>query len=364
MVHRMPALAQHVGDPLVALDRQVRVTGVCAQRSDLAVARPDLEDARTLARAVVDPVAEQAAALTPLQGHPGRHPGALSVVLVDRQLQSACRRARHPATMPVDCDHRVMAIAMDHATVQACTELSRNSGTVAAAQSCTQGSTSTMRSVLRNLVEALPTSLAHRAHAVKHRLYWLTRGHQAHRLYFAQYHTRGPIIKQVLDRASGRTAPLRVLEFGCSGRNNLRLLRERHSTGPIDYLGLDIQREAIEFGRSQFPDARFEIADDRRLVSPESHWGRWDVFLASGVLSYIPEERVAAVLRTAARFADFIVVCDELSRFDSSSGIDAGVFLHPYGLLCKESGLHVAQRPTQLERHRYGIFCAVPERHG
>jgi len=220
-----------------------------------------------------------------------------------------------------------------------------------------------MRSVLRNLVEALPTSLAHRAHAVKHRLYWLTRGHRAHRVYFDQYRTRGPIIQPVLDRWSGRSEPLRVLEFGCSGGNNLRLLRERH-TGPVEYLGLDIQREAVEFGRGQFSDARFEVADDRRLVSAETSWGRWDVFLASGVLSYIPEERAGAVLRSAARLADFIVICDELSRFDSNSGTNDGVFLHPYGLLCKESGLHVVQRPTQVEQHRYGIFSAVPNRHG
>jgi len=222
-----------------------------------------------------------------------------------------------------------------------------------------------MRSVLRSLVEALPVSLANRAHAAKHRLYWLTRGHRAHQIYYEQYRTRDRIIQPALDWcATHPRNPLRVIELGCSGGNNLRLLREMHRGGDIDYLGLDIQRDAVEFARRQFPDARFEVADDRALADAQIPWGHWDVFLASGVLSYIQEERVAAVLRAAARLSELAVICDELSRFDATAGANDGVFLHPYGVLCKESGLHVQQRPAQLERHRYAVFTAVPQRDG
>jgi len=222
-----------------------------------------------------------------------------------------------------------------------------------------------MRSVLRSLVEALPVSLANRAHAAKHRLHWLTRAHHAHQVYYNQYRTRDRIIQAALDWCAGHPRdPLRVIELGCSGGNNLRLLREMHPSGRIEYLGLDIQREAIAFGRRQFPDARFEVIDDRGLVDPQADWGHWDVFLASGVLSYLPEERAAAVLRAAARLADFIVVCDDLSRFDSTTGVNDGVFLHPYGVMSKEAGLAVEQRPTQIDRHRYGIFTATARRHG
>lgn len=222
-----------------------------------------------------------------------------------------------------------------------------------------------MRSVLRSLVEALPVSLANRAHAAKHRWHWLRRARREHELYYDQYRTREGIVQAALDwHAAHPRNPLRVLELGCSGGNNLRLLREMSRKGQIEYLGLDIQREAVEFGRRQFPDACFEVADDRALVQRRANWGRWDVFLASGVLSYLQEERVADVLRTAAQLSELVVVCDELSRFDAGSGVRDGVFLHPYALLCQKSGLQLLQRPAQLERHRYSVFTAVPQRDG
>lgn len=213
---------------------------------------------------------------------------------------------------------------------------------------------------MRSLLAALPTSLADRAHAWKHRVYWMTRGGRSHETYYDNYRTRDRIVQVAVDWLRQHPdAPARVLEFGCSGGNNLRLLRELHGA-PLDYLGLDLLPEAIAFGRRQFPDARFEVADDREFVRRAPSYGRWPVFLASGVLSYIPEERARSVLQAAARLSDLLVVCDELSHFDASTGGNDGVFLHPYRILCREVGLRIHLPPSPLGSHRYGLFTATP----
>lgn len=216
-----------------------------------------------------------------------------------------------------------------------------------------------MKKLLRQAIASLPVGLVDRLDALKHRLYWLSKGSKAHHTYFDSYRTRSGVLEVLqLWLAEHPLPALRVLEFGCSGGNNLRLLREMMPM-PVVYVGLDIQPSAIEFARKHFPHDEFVVGDDATLARRAASLGRFDVFLASGVLSYLPEARCQSVLAHAAQLAGLVLVCDELSCFDAEEGGNDGLFLHPYARMCGDAGLEIVVPPVaSTTGHRYSTFLA------
>jgi SAM-dependent methyltransferase len=195
-----------------------------------------------------------------------------------------------------------------------------------------------------------------RLHTLKHRLYWLTEGRKLYKRYFEDYRSRAETIDQLCEWLSAHSRyELRVLELGCSGANNLRLMRELVPL-PITYVGLDIQREAISFARRQFPDDDFVVGDDRDLPRLLQQRGPFDVFIASSVLSYLPEPRCRAVLAEVAPKADVVLVCDVLSRLDEPTGMNDGLFLHPYARLCDEVGLKIVAKVLHPGNRQFSTF--------
>ncbi|MDP3584434.1 MAG: class I SAM-dependent methyltransferase [Thiobacillus sp.] len=216
-----------------------------------------------------------------------------------------------------------------------------------------------MKKFLRKAIALLPSSVANRLHALKHRIYWLTKGGKAHHTYFDAYKTRSEVLDVLRDWLASHPLPaLKVLEFGSSGGNNLLLLREIMSM-PVEYVGMDIQPDAIAFAKTKFPDDVFMVGDDLALAEQAETLGKFDVFLASGVLSYIPQQRCQDVLAHAARLADLVLVCDELSHFDAPDGDNDGLFLHPYAQMCRDAGLEIVVPPVPSKTgHRYSTFMA------
>lgn len=216
-----------------------------------------------------------------------------------------------------------------------------------------------MKKFLRKAIALLPSSVANRLHALKHRIYWLTKGGDLHHTYFDAYKTRSGVLDVLRDWLGAHPQPaLKVLEFGSSGGNNLLLLREMMPM-PVEYVGMDIQPDAINFAKVKFPDDVFMVGDDLALAEQAATLGKFDVFLASGVLSYIPQARCQAVLGHAAQLADLVLVCDELSRFDAAEGDNDGLFLHPYAQMCREAGLEIVVPPVASKTgHRYSTFMA------
>ncbi|MDP3420314.1 MAG: class I SAM-dependent methyltransferase [Thiobacillus sp.] len=216
-----------------------------------------------------------------------------------------------------------------------------------------------MKKFVRKAIALLPSSVANRLHALKHRIYWLTKGGKAHHTYFDAYKTRSEVLDVLRDWLAAHPQPaLKVLEFGSSGGNNLLLLREMMPM-PVEYVGMDIQPDAIAFAKTKFPDDVFMVGDDLALAEQAETLGKFDVFLASGVLSYIPQQRCQDVLAHAARLADLVLVCDELSRFDAADGDNDGLFLHPYAQMCREAGLEIVVPPVASKTgHRYSTFMA------
>lgn len=216
-----------------------------------------------------------------------------------------------------------------------------------------------MKKFLRKSIALLPDGIADKLHAIKHRIYWLTKGGKAHHTYFDAYKTRSEVLDVLRDWLASHPQPaLKVLEFGSSGGNNLLLLREIMPM-PVEYVDMDIQPDAIAFAKTKFPDDVFMVGDDLALAEQAETLGKFDVFLASGVLSYIPQQRCQDVLAHAARLADLVLVCDELSRFDAPDGDNDGLFLHPYAQMCREAGLEIVVPPVASKTgHRYSTFMA------
>jgi SAM-dependent methyltransferase len=209
------------------------------------------------------------------------------------------------------------------------------------------------------MINLLPKRSADAILALKHRHTWRT-DQRSHLTYHEEYATRGELVNE-LQRwapASGREHA-RVLEFGCSGANNLRLMRER-GMGRVDYCGLDINAKAIDFARRTHPDARFHVCDDIGFARLAPQLGRFDGFLAFAVLYYIPAARVQSLLQTAAGIADHLFICDDLSRFDAEAGSSGGLFLHPWAAMCREVGLDIVHGPVQSNEagNRHGFFVA------
>lgn len=221
-----------------------------------------------------------------------------------------------------------------------------------------------MKTFLRKAIAMLPAGIADRLHAVKHRIYWLTKGGQSHHDYFDTYQTRSEVLDVLRDwLVAYPQSSLKVLEFGSSGGNNLLLMRESMSI-PVDYVGMDIQPDAIAFAKTKFPDDIFMVGDDQVLAEQTATLGKFDVFLASGVLSYIPQQRCQAVLDNAARLADLVLVCDDLSYFDQAAGGNDGLFLHPYAQMCRDAGLEiVVPQVASRTGHRYSTFMARAVKH-
>lgn len=216
-----------------------------------------------------------------------------------------------------------------------------------------------MKKFLRKAIALLPAGIADRLHAIKHRIYWLTKGGKSHHAYFDTYKTRAEVLDVLRDWLTAHPQPaLKVLEFGSSGGNNLLLMRESMPM-PVEYVGMDIQPDAIAFARAKFPDDVFIVGDDQTLADQAAALGKFDVFLASGVLSYIPQPRCQAVLSHAARLADLVLVCDDLSHFDQADGGNDGLFLHPYEQMCRDAGLEIVVPPVASRTgHRYSTFMA------
>ena len=211
--------------------------------------------------------------------------------------------------------------------------------------------------VRKAVIQLLPKGAADSLLALRHRHTWRHDGH-SHVAYHRDYATRGALIDELQRwmRDSGRTG-VRVLEFGCSGANNLRLMRERGID--VDYVGLDINPHAIAFARRTHGGATFHVCDDVGFAALAPTLGSFDAFLAFAVLYYIAPAKVAPILRGAGRLADRVFVCDDLSRFDAE-GANDGLFLHPWRALCSEAGLEVERGPQHLgdATNRHGLFVA------
>jgi SAM-dependent methyltransferase len=201
-----------------------------------------------------------------------------------------------------------------------------------------------LRTICRNVIlSILPRHLSDRLLAFKQHLWWKLRARKTHLIYNDDYRSRSWLIDPLINLFGNTTiGALSVLEYGCSGANNLRLMRETLPFS-VSYSGVDIQPEAIAFARREFPSDTFYVCDERKLPQLAPKLGHFDVFLASAVLRYITEAEVEMLLKCARMLADNIIVYDYLSCMSLPDGVNNGVFHHPYRKLCRNAGLEIVR---------------------
>lgn len=193
--------------------------------------------------------------------------------------------------------------------------------------------------MLKKLAKLIPHPLADRIHAIKHRINWNRKLGTEYRKYFDEYETRTFLADLIRDHCQPVNG-MRVFEFGCSGGNNLKLFRERLPVS-FAYTGIDLSSEAIRFAKGTFPDDEFHLGDDRAAADLLAKGVDYDIFIASGVLSYLPETRCTTLLKAASKRCGMLVLCDQLDRFHDETGIEDGIYIHPFGRLLQETGWDV-----------------------
>ena len=86
---------------------------------------------------------------------------------------------------------------------------------------------------------------------------------------------------------------------------------------------------------------------------------RHEVFLASGVLSYLPEGGCRDVLRAASKSCRFLLLCDQLDHIDAQRGHEDGIYHHPYRRLFSESGWEIlGDVEASRTGHAYSTLAA------
>jgi SAM-dependent methyltransferase len=217
---------------------------------------------------------------------------------------------------------------------------------------------------LRSLSSVLPLRLINRLDAFKHRRHWLKQDARCHAMYMEQYQSRTEVIslaQQWLLTKGTSIERVNILEFGCSAANNLKLLQELIEQ-PLHYVGFDLQPKAIDMAKGQFSDAQFFVGDEVVMMAQMPTLARFHIFLASGILAYLPPARCHEVLSMAARYCDAVLICDDLTCFHDEQGSNDGLFLHPYSRLCCEAGLRLMIGPTPPTLgSRYSCFLAVSD---
>lgn len=195
-----------------------------------------------------------------------------------------------------------------------------------------------MKNIVKRLFTVLPGPLRDRLRSFLNQRNWVTRFRGQHEKYFNEYETRSFLVDLLKQHVSG-VDELAIFEFGCSGGNNLRLLRERLGR-PIRFVGVDLSPDAITFAKETFPDDAFHVGDGSAAISL-LEGGSHDVFLASGVLSYLPESGCRDVLRAASKSCRILLLCDQLDHMDAQQGLEDGIYHHPFRRLFAESGWEI-----------------------
>ena len=194
--------------------------------------------------------------------------------------------------------------------------------------------------------------------SAKHRNTWRV-DKRSYLEYSEKYLARAPLINELQKLMLSINCPSpKIIEFGCSGANNLRLIKNLLPTS--SYCGVDINESAIDFARQQFPDDTFHVCDEDGFSKLAPQLGHYDVFLAFAVLYYIKPSKVQELLVEASYMANYVFICDDLSCFHLPVSRNDGLFLHPFSAMCREAGLEIIIGPVYFNEpgNRHGYFIA------
>lgn len=158
-----------------------------------------------------------------------------------------------------------------------------------------------------------------------------------------------------------------ILEVGCSSGPNLYLLAQRFPDAQIT--GIDINREAVEYGNMQF--AHEVIPNVKLLVGKADNLGEFqdrtiDIVFSNAVLVHIGPNKIKQVIGEMLRVTRRVLVlmephCSELNKKDVlESGLVAyhdGAWIRDYIALLKQ---FVPEKQIQITKIPEGIWPDKP----
>jgi SAM-dependent methyltransferase len=106
--------------------------------------------------------------------------------------------------------------------------------------------------------------------------------------------------------------PSSIFEFGCNAGRNLHLLAQRLPQARLH--GIDLNREAIEFGRTRF-GLPIEVGDETTLASLDDD--SFEITFTISVLDHIPfiRDTVKELIRITGRYLILYEIChDQFGR--------------------------------------------------
>lgn len=104
-----------------------------------------------------------------------------------------------------------------------------------------------------------------------------------------------------------------LIDLGCNSGPNLKALREAGINA--DLYGIDINEEAILYGKSKLPDVNLEV---RSLYEMK---GRYDVVIACAVLQHIPPDGIHKVLELIFKTAKKRVTFIDMHQFHALGSV-------------------------------------------
>jgi SAM-dependent methyltransferase len=154
---------------------------------------------------------------------------------------------------------------------------------------------------------------------------------------------RQELIRLIVAQLRGRSAPIRILEFGSHVGVNLRLLAESAGLEHAQYFAVEPNFEAVEFLRSKLPDVRSLRGDHRDFLhAADFPSSPISLSFANAVLYALGPRAARRVVRKMLATSEIVIIGDNLDNLRGSKSrfrMDHRSFVHPFETWIRAAGL-------------------------
>ncbi len=149
-----------------------------------------------------------------------------------------------------------------------------------------------------------------------------------------------------------------LLEIGCNCGVNLYNIRKKF--GKVELSGIDVNQDALDFGKKMLPDVKFFQGEIEDAMS----FGDYSVILVDAVLMYVSDKDIEKAMKRITHSAKKAIILCEWFDKNRLGILQGGHYARNYPLLLKELGWKVREKkiiwPTSSKWETYGkIFIAT-----
>lgn len=123
-------------------------------------------------------------------------------------------------------------------------------------------------------------------------------------------------VKKLLKGYPQNGQPISIVDWGCGGGDNLRLIARwaRKRNIKVKLVGVDANQTVINFARKHskaYAEIEFEYGD---CLAPEFQQRKYDITINSLFLHHFDDEHLEAMIPAMSRMSTIGVVCNDLQR--------------------------------------------------